>query len=135
MGIKRFFRKFNKLFIFTHLSFRHLIFSPFIMNHLFNIVDQGIKLVIIALQNALLIDVITSLIVITVALFSILITIFPAVGPFFIIGDPFSPFVRPFLSVLIPTSVVWYKSTNDQMRIYHFKVRVFLIISTSMSAR
>jgi len=117
MGIKRFFEIFNKLLVFTQLSFCHIIFfSPYSMDHVFNIVNQHIKLVI-------------SLTIITVAFFPILITIFLAVGPLLMIGDPFPPFVRPFLSVLIPTSVIWYKSMNDQMHIYHFKVRVFLIIS------
>ena len=126
MGIKRFFGIFNKFLIFTQLSFSHLIFSPVIMDHLLNIVDQGIKLVVTELQNALLIDVIPTPFLITVAL-PILIII-PA--PCFLgIGDPFPPFYRPFLSMLIPTSVICYKSTNDQMHIYHFKVRVFLIIS------
>ena len=88
----------------TQLSFRHLIFSPDIMDHLLNIVDQGIKLVVIEVQNAFLIDVSISLTVITVALFPILIII-PA--PCLLgIGDPFPPFHRPFLSVLIPTSVI-----------------------------
>src|SRR6185312_2906582 len=56
-------------------------------------------------------------------------TIFHVVAPFLGIGDPFPPFHRPFLSVLIPTSVIWYKSTNDQMHINQFTIRVFLIIS------
>jgi len=105
MGIKRFFGIFNKLQlpVFTQLSFRHLIFfSLYITDLVFNIIDQGI-------QNVLLIDVIISLTVITVAFFPVLITVLPflAVGPFLMIGDPFPPFVRPFLSMLIPTSVVW----------------------------
>ena len=106
-----FFGIFNKLLIFTQPSFSHLIFSPDIMDHLLKIVDQGIKLVVTELQNALLIDVIPAPFLITVAL-PILIII-PA--PFLGIGDPFPPFVRPFLFVLIPTSVIWYKSMNDQM--------------------
>ena len=74
------------------MHIRHLIFfSPYITDHVFNIVDQRIKLVNIAVQNALLTDVIISLTINTVAFFPILITVFPTVGPFLIIGDPIPP--------------------------------------------